>query len=1232
MKKLLSLFLSTVMIFSSVPGVMAAEKEEIKQIHVSVNGGSSNSGTAQSPLDSLESARKMVESVKRANPDAAIEVIFHEGTYRFSETVNFTNADSGSSKEHPITYKAADGEKVYFKGSVEIDLSKIRPVEEAETLARLPSVSRGKVGYIDLAAQGIDEIGEIPAGLSMHRAEFQCEGSEIYLNDNRQTLARWPNGRDEYAQFASVVSAGGTGENGPMGGTFTTEDFRLKRWETAKDAWVAGFFAYDWLYERIKIADINSAKKQVTLANSAIYGLSMSYSHRYAVINLLEELDMPGEWYIDRDKKILYYYPERSLKDATMEMTTLKDGIISMTNVKNVNIEGITFSQTRGCGIRLYDKMENMTISNCIFENIGRYGIWQTTSKLSNVAAETTQKEQYAENGSINFHLTNNIFRSCGSRSFDIICGSRDSNEPSGCSVTNNYVYDIGAADRRSYGAYVSGVGVEIAYNTIHQVGFGIYFLGADMDIHHNEVYDIMNNMTDGGGIYTGRNFINRGNKVHHNYVHDVRQKNPLIKAELTHAVYLDDMDCGTEVYENILVGADTGVLINCGMSNNIHDNIVADCTNEMVMISTYNMGSSIGKQRMELQGKAALKLNGYSRYPSIKEDLDSGMLTLPARNTVVNNVGTGETDYSDMMRSYNTIGENYKIGEEEFVDYAGGDYRLKSTSEYTKITSAPTEDFDMKSIGIKTEGFGKNPMQSEGFKLTYPQNGLLAIDTESIVFDWQRPIGADRFRLIVAKDSELKDVVYDITTYETTYTLSGFENGQCYYWKVYAKNESLYNCEEYASLGVPYMFTVAKQFARDTTDLEALIIVAKAKLDEIEEGDEVGKYKIGTKKALSEKVEQAEEMLSTGGYSVEDEKNIISDIENIMNDDVFINGGFVDLGDFLADAENWACSNSQMMQLDSENKTLSVQTSGAHTTLGYKGIENVSRVLALSFKIKVDFGESERDTKWVAMGLRGASPTDAVWASGNDQYYMIMKEGSLEYQRNSGGTTKILETVENPNVKNNEWMDIDFGVVNLGNVGQLTILKINGQVAYQAVDSTEEMVLKKGTFQIMLSNGTAAEFKAADKELGSFDELVSEYTYKMTKDFCTELEGYNGLKAAVLRSGSKKAYYNGDLHDVDIPITGEWDNMQITKELAAAVFGGTISDGNIIINSAVYQLPPQSSDGTINLKQLAEAIGKQIYFHNDQQLAFISDAIDMHTANYGRTFNGASNSLALYK
>ncbi len=1218
---------STLVVLPASPAVAAAENAEIKQFHVAPNGSNANSGTEAAPLDSMESAKKAVASYKKSNPNTPVEVIFHEGTYHMEEEVYFVSTDSGT-ENGPITYKAADGEKVIFKGSREIDTTKIKKVGDASVLSKIPAEARGKVGQIDLAAQGFDDLGEMKYGVLQWPPEAAAQPPELFLNGELQQLASYPNGTDEYLQFDSVVATGGTGGNGTMGGTFTTADYRLLRWSTAKDAMIEGFPNNDFTWEKFPIASIDVAKKEVTLGKNSIQGLSMSYTHRYRITNLLEELDMPGEYYIDRDEFMLYYYPENTLKDSTLELSVMADNFIHIRALEYVNFEGITFSQGRANGIFIQETYNNGHIKNCTFENIAVSGIYQRNFKQAEIGLGTETYSQFSNSGMMNVHIDNNIFTTIGVSALDGYFGVRDTCEFSNSTVNNNYIYSVGRTNRVSNALIVNGIGVEVANNTIHQIGWGVRFSGNAIDIHHNEVYDYMNNVNDGGGIYCGRNFINRGNQVHHNYVHDGTPKNKLITRNMSQAIYNDDMNAGTHIHHNILVdGGLTGVATSGGMSLNVHDNIVVGTENSFTTL-TEGYLKEVRIPALRSQGEKALTFPAFAAIwgDEIRADLDKAE-DVSGYNIVKDNVYyRSKAEFSEKALSINEVSNNLEATESDFVDAANGDYRLKKSSALAAANDCLDEDFDLNSIGVDWEKMTENLVFGKDFHLKNPANNTLGLTSEKITFNWQRPVGADKFRLVVARDWQMTDIVHDITTYETTYVLDGFENDGAYYWKVYAENESgnetLRQIEILESYGVPHLFTIAKQYKKDKTDIQATIIAAKEKLGNIVEGEGVGQYLSGTKQALSEKIELAEKILEYGGYSEEDEKAVIEDIENLTNSDSFINGGYVDLGDYFTDVDNWKVGLTGGLDINNKERVLNLSAidTSSHAVCGYTGFTDYSRVLAISFKMK--FTLREDGSGWVGMGLRGKSPINYTYTAGNDQYFLTLKEGIVEYQKNSGGTNTLLETVEDENVKTGEWLDVDFGVINLGDVGQLTILKINGEVAYQQVDTSANQVMNKGTFQLIAAQGTAIEVQPAGRELGDFGELIAEYTFNMTTDLCKLLEKENDSEnSAFIGVGSKKSYYGGELHDVAVPAVGEGEAMMISPELATAIFGATA------VNSQV-----KDANGMVSVKATAEAAGMTTYFYMDKQMVFIAKNIDFHTANYGRQFNNVSKALAMYK
>ena len=78
----------------------------------------------------------------------------------------------------------------------------------------------------------------------------------------------------------------------------------------------------------------------------------MHLKYRF-VENIFEELDAPNEWYYNKDKKILYYYPNNVeiLSNAKIEIATLPH-LIELRGtlekpLKNVSIRGVKFVKTK---------------------------------------------------------------------------------------------------------------------------------------------------------------------------------------------------------------------------------------------------------------------------------------------------------------------------------------------------------------------------------------------------------------------------------------------------------------------------------------------------------------------------------------------------------------------------------------------------------------------------------------------------------------------------------------------------------------------------------------------------------------------------------------------------------------------------------------------------------------------------------------------------------------------
>ncbi len=213
---------------------------------------------------------------------------------------------------------------------------------------------------LDLKSQGVGDLGKLR---NRGFGRSGVAGLELFFQDRPMQLARWPNAG--WVKIAGVPA-------GKDGGRFGYEGDRPKRWLNADDVWVHGFWTHDWADSYERVASIDTEKRVISTAPPhGVYGYTSG--KRFYVLNLLEELDSPGELYLNRQTGILYFWPPAPLAQGRTFVSTL-DTIISMKDVSYVTIQGMTIECTRGTGVRISGGKGNL-IAGCTIRNIGNRGV-----------------------------------------------------------------------------------------------------------------------------------------------------------------------------------------------------------------------------------------------------------------------------------------------------------------------------------------------------------------------------------------------------------------------------------------------------------------------------------------------------------------------------------------------------------------------------------------------------------------------------------------------------------------------------------------------------------------------------------------------------------------------------------------------------------------------------------------------------------------------------------------
>lgn len=481
--------------------------------------------------------------------------------------------------------------------------------------------------------------------------------------------------------------------------SFTMESDRLSRWVNAPDAWVYGMFAYDWADDHLAIQSIDVANRKVTLAakpylssQTAIVGGQPWYAE-----NLLEEITVPGEWYLDRSSGILYLWPTENLSAAEI--------VVSM-------LDGALFNLNAATGIQLRDMVLESTRQNIVTITNGSSN---TLQQLWLLNAGTTA---VVINGGTQHRIARIHMVDSGESGIKVSGGNRLSLTAAGHIVEDSEIEGFGRFVRMYQpGIQVGGVGQIVRNNRIHNAAHsGIWFMGNDHVIEKNEIFDVCNATSDAGAIYTGRDWGARGNVVRHNFIHDISS---IFVGYGVQGIYLDDAVSGIEVSGNVVYKVVGNAIKHGGGRDNIMtNNVLARNTNALAPDTRAQSWWKAGATGWQGEMLTALKALNYqsatwaSRYPAAAEiPNDWALVTAndgnpwlyPQGSIFSRNVGfanRGWVTSLDPTLWYQEVKDNLPDQDPLFVDEANLDLTLRSDSPALLLPGF--ENIPFKSIGLR--------------------------------------------------------------------------------------------------------------------------------------------------------------------------------------------------------------------------------------------------------------------------------------------------------------------------------------------------------------------------------------------------------------------------------------------------------------------------------------------------------------------------------------------------
>ena len=750
------------------------------EIYVSPNGTPDGEGTIDSPID----INSLSERTERGNFD----VIFREGEYTLQSKISRPLGVYYGN----ITYKNYNNEKVVIKGTKQVDISEFKDAGNTEACRGLKKSVRNKIKVLDL-----NKIG-------LYREQICVSGTDrpneiFYLNGNKQPIAQYPN--DGYETVKTLFEEGGSHTK------FIFEDTqRASKWINETNAYIKGYFEVDWYGEWINLDSVEITDYAViNLSDKTSYseGDQIPQNAKWKIVNSLYEIDMPGEWYIDIDNMLFYYYPQKELSSTDkFEIAVLNEPFFEFYRAEgNINdntalVQGIEMAYSNAPAVQsVYTG--RVSVKNCRIHDV-EIGI----SLSSPYASEINSNEIY----------------SIGHEGIYLSTG-RYINQHA--VVSDNIISDVGLNDLTNFtaGIRINGTkGVEIKNNTIHNTpNAAIRYSGADISIKYNELYNNSNDTYDSGVIYAYESLLEYGTEIMYNYIYNFGSRLVNINEDTINGIYLDGSHSGNTVKYNIVAAGNKYLTNGTGM-NTGRDNIF--CSNIFV-------GMKRGVALADWSGSKDIR-NSYlytdllaylEKYPNTPTTDKAGFISPIEIKEII------DTD-NGIFRPYNSCGKNnliYDCIEKEkiygssdvitfenninadsadvFVDAQNGDFRVRTEINETYNLDVLDETFDFNSIGIITDNITYGD-----FSLSEPER--VNVDyRENLYLSWEKAVNADKYICQVATDSDFNNIIFNKETEYSCVNFTEGEKGKKYYWRVIAENESFKNGNSWYSneIGIIY-------------------------------------------------------------------------------------------------------------------------------------------------------------------------------------------------------------------------------------------------------------------------------------------------------------------------------------------------------------------------------------------------------------------------------------------
>ena len=441
-----------------------------REFFVAPGGSDANAGTQAAPFATLEKAQAAVRAVKAAGlPVNGVAVTLRGGTYWRTGQLRLTSADSGAA-DRPVIWRAYPGETVRLSGG--------------KRITGWTEVTSGDASYRRIHSAGT--LYKASLGLASYGAPGSAM-AELFYDRQPMQLGRWPD-----AGLAAITGSGVS--------LTSTAALPAHGWsDAAAQAEANRPYAYvntnGYRDALVRIDGVSGNRITLHRATSPLDAQAVWYA-----MNLLEEVDQPGEYWIDRVAGVVYFRPpddadpDESGGEAVVSQFT---GFLLWVDAtaSHLQLRGITFEAAQGDMVYVDAGSRNVTFDGCTFRNSAGVGM------ILAGADHVVDRSLFTGLGSLGL-----VVKPAATRA----------------TLSYNEIHRIARYLHNGIaGMAISGSGHAVRNNVIHHLPWAaIAYRATGSVIELNEFYATQQQGGDAGTLSLGGTAA--ATEIRHNYFHDV--------------------------------------------------------------------------------------------------------------------------------------------------------------------------------------------------------------------------------------------------------------------------------------------------------------------------------------------------------------------------------------------------------------------------------------------------------------------------------------------------------------------------------------------------------------------------------------------------------------------------------------------------------------------------------------------------------------------------------------